>query len=106
MKGNSHSMSTYERVIELNKKATLAIKRSVGNTTARNLHEATDLIENDIPQHIVKKLRFLATIRNKLVNKDGFGEEDIPHSFLFVAKDVVDYLHPYLMKYFNENVRT
>jgi len=85
-------MTTAGEVLDWNKRLIDRIKIITGNSRFDGLNQATDLIENDLPEHIIKKMRFLATVRNKLAHETDFQERDIPHNYVTVAREVMSYL--------------
>lgn len=51
--------------------------------SGKGLHEKISSVQGDLPQDIVKKMRYLATIRNKLIHERGF--DAIPDRNQFIA---------------------
>lgn len=60
------------------------------NATGKGMHEKTDSIEDQLDSRIVKKLRFIATIRNKAVH-ENIVNVDLD-KFTKNAQEVIDYL--------------
>lgn len=50
----------------------------------KGLHEKISSVERSLPQHLVRNMRYLATIRNKLVHEHGFNR--IPQREQFIEK--------------------
>ena len=40
----------------------------------RGLHEKLDRVQQRLPAELIKRLRFIATVRNKLIHEDGFSK--------------------------------
>lgn len=61
---------SYEYVIKASKKleAFLSSKGAEG----KGLHEKLTSIESNLNENLVKKIRYLATVRNKLIHEDGY----------------------------------
>ncbi len=85
-------MTTAGEVLDWNKRLTDRIKEITGNPNPDGLNKATDLIESDLPEYIIKKMRFLATVRNKLAHEVNFQERDIPRNYVQVAMEMMSYL--------------
>lgn len=64
--------------------------------TGRGMHEKLDSIEANIEFSMVKKIRWIATLRNKAVHEENFNT-DI-NNFIEGANDVIDYLQALLIK--------
>lgn len=64
--------------------------------TGRGMHEKLDSIESKIEFSMVKKIRWIATLRNKAVHEENFNT-DI-NNFIEGANDVIDYLQALLIK--------
>lgn len=67
-------MSDYELVI----KGTKALEAQLEQLGAsgRGLHEKVSSVEGKLPAPLVKRLRFVATVRNKLVHEDSYDALD------------------------------
>ena len=80
----------YEKVIKNTKKIESLLEEKL-NAEGKGLYEKTVSIESYIEQDIVKKIRRIAKIRNKLMHEDGFELND---TVLFEAdcRDVIYYL--------------
>jgi hypothetical protein len=63
-------MSQIETAVLASKKIE-AILRDGFAAEGRGLHEYLDSVEHRIPDHIVKKARYIASVRNQVVHKDG-----------------------------------
>jgi hypothetical protein len=60
-------MSDLELVIRRSKQLESLLEEGFG-ATGRGLHEKVTSVEGKLPPPLVKKLRFIATVRNKLVH--------------------------------------
>lgn len=45
------------------------------------MHEKLTSVERDLPPPLVRRIRFIATVRNKLVHEDGFDRIDDRRGF-------------------------
>ena len=86
-------MSIIENVINLSKKAEHVLEITY-EVQGRGLHEKLTAAEPYIPVALFKKLRYIATIRNKLVHEHGF-ELSEPEIFLHIAKQAVNELEAF-----------
>jgi hypothetical protein len=50
--------------------------------TGKGLHEKVTSVENRLPPTLVKKLRFVATVRNKIVHESNYQQIDDRAGFL------------------------
>ena len=66
-----HKKSSYEIVIENSKD--LEGRLAKMGATGKGLHEKTSSVSGILPTKLVKELRAVATIRNKLVHEEGFS---------------------------------
>ena len=70
----SHSTNDYELVIRSSKDLEYFLEVEFG-ATGKGLHEKISSIQHSqLPDALVRKMRFLATIRNKLIHQRGFDE--------------------------------
>ena len=69
--------------------------------TGRGMHEKLDSIESKIELSMVKKIRWIATLRNKAVHEENF-HTDI-NNFIKGANDVINYLQALLVEQQNTN---
>lgn len=79
----SHSSNDYELAIKTSKELEF-ILASQFQSTGRGLHEKITSASHALPQHLIQQMRFLATIRNKLIHERGFDQ--IPDRERFIAK--------------------
>lgn len=63
-------MSDIDLAIRKSRKLEQMLERSFG-ASGRGLHEKTSSIENRLPQQLVRKLRLVATVRNKVLHEEG-----------------------------------
>jgi len=80
----------YETVIKNTKKIESLIEEKL-NAEGKGLYEKTVSVEEYIEQEIVRKIRRIATIRNKLMHEDNFELADMV-SFEDDCKEVIYYL--------------
>lgn len=71
-----------ELVIHSAKELEFILEESFG-ATGRGLHEKISSVEMKLPVPLVKRMRWLATIRNKLVHERGFTH--VPDRPAFIA---------------------
>lgn len=64
----------YELVIK-GSKGLEAILATQG-ATGKGLHEKVDSVESRLPVELVKRLRFIATVRNRVVHEEGYELKD------------------------------
>src|SRR5688500_142052 len=50
--------------------------------TGKGLHEKVTSVQNRLPQPLVKKLRFVATVRNKIVHESDYKQLDDRDGFV------------------------
>ncbi len=74
------------KIIEYNKKIEkLLAERYQAN--GKGLHSKVTSVEAKLSPDLVKKIRYIATIRNKLVHEDNF--RDLPANFIKTNKEVI-----------------
>jgi amino acid transporter len=81
----------YRQVIEQTKKIETLLVDRLG-AQGRGLHEKTDSIEALLSDNVVKKIRYIASVRNKLMHEDGYLIENINH-YISQGDSVIDYLN-------------
>jgi hypothetical protein len=74
-------MSDIELVIKQSKRFESMLEKHFG-ATGRGLHEKVGSVERKLPDHLVRRLRFIATIRNKIVHDDGHDHIDDRRGFV------------------------
>ena len=67
----AHSSNDYELVIKSSKDLEFILERDFG-AQGRGLHEKISSVERELPGQLVRQMRYLATIRNKLIHERGF----------------------------------
>lgn len=80
-------MGAIETVIRLSKKAEHILEKTY-DADGRGLHEKLSSVEGKLPLALVKKLRYVATIRNKLVHEYDYELEN-PEEFYIAAKQAI-----------------
>jgi hypothetical protein len=86
-------MNDLRDVIKWNKKLIDLIKQNNRDTNPKGLHEAINSIEDKIPGFYVKRLRWIASVRNNVVHE----EKDIPKDY----SDQCQELYNLLLDYFS-----
>jgi hypothetical protein len=74
-------MSDIELVISNSKKLESLLEKHLG-ATGKGLHEKVSSVERKLPDGVVRKLRFVATIRNKIVHDEGYDRIDDRKAFV------------------------
>lgn len=80
-------MSLMEQVVNHSKALETMLVKHFG-AEGRGLHEKLTSVEHRIPIHLQRRIRFVATLRNKLLHEDGFQISD-PERFLLIAGQAV-----------------
>jgi hypothetical protein len=80
-------MNDLRDVIKWNKKLIDLIKENNRNISPKGLHEAINSIENRIPEYYVKRLRWIASVRNTVVHE----EKDYSVQCEKICKLLIDY---------------
>lgn len=75
-------MGQIEKAISYSKKIESLLVNKLG-AQGRGLHEKVSSVETQLPREMVRSIRFIATLRNKLVHEEGFRIDDMSN---FVAK--------------------
>lgn len=68
-------MNDYELVVKRSKKLEGLLEEGFF-ASGRGLHEKITSVENKLPQALVKKLRFIASVRNRLIHDDNKDKLD------------------------------
>jgi hypothetical protein len=68
-------MSDIELAITRVKALESLLEQALG-ATGKGLHEKITSVQDKLPQALVKKLRFVATVRNKIVHESDYKEID------------------------------
>ncbi|CAB9501281.1 expressed unknown protein [Seminavis robusta] len=83
---SSHSTNDFELAIKSSKELEWVLEDAFG-ATGKGLHEkisSAAIVNPDLSQSLVRNMRYLATIRNKLVHERGF--DAIPDRKRFIEK--------------------
>lgn len=80
-------MSDIDLAVKSSKKIESTLERVLG-ANGRGLHEKVSSVENKIPTALVKRIRYIATIRNKLIHDDSFRKMNDRSSFKTAVKHV------------------
>ena len=73
-------MSDIELAITRVKALESLLEQSLG-ATGKGLHEKVSSVQNRLTPSLVKKLRFVATVRNKIVHESAYKQIDDPDGF-------------------------
>lgn len=74
------------KIIEYNKKIEKILVTKY-HATGKGLHSKLTSVESELSPELVKKIRFIATIRNKMVHEEDFQE--LPANFIKSNKEVI-----------------
>jgi hypothetical protein len=74
-------MSDIELAITRVKALESVLEQALG-ATGKGLHEKVTSVQDRLPPPLVKKLRFLATVRNKIVHESNYQQIDDRAGFL------------------------
>lgn len=77
----SHSTNDYELVIKSSKELEYFLETEF-HANGKGLHEKITSVQSELPAPLCKRMRFLATIRNKLIHERGF--DAIPDRSAFI----------------------
>lgn len=83
-------MSLIEQAIGYSKTIESILETQYG-ATGRGLHDKLTRVEGRVPPETARKLRFVASVRNKLVHEEGYACDD-PEGFLRACRDVIEEL--------------
>ena len=73
-------MGDLEKAIKASKQFEAALTRRFG-AKGRGLHEKVDSVESKLDRQLVRDLRMVATVRNKLVHQEGYDRIEDESSF-------------------------
>lgn len=85
-------MSDIDLVVKQSRKIESLLKMHY-HAEGKGLHQLISSCEERLPHDVIKKLRFIATIRNKVVHEDGYKLED-KAGFKSVSQESIDILTP------------
>jgi hypothetical protein len=80
---NHHATNDYELAIKSSKELEHILEKEF-HASGKGLHEKISSVSSALPAELVKNMRYLATIRNKLVHEHGF--DAIPDRPRFIQK--------------------
>lgn len=89
-------MSHMQEVVNCSKRIETILVSQFG-ANGRGLHEKLSSVGNLIPVPLSKRIRYIATLRNKLVHEDGYEIED-PTEFLHIARQTIVELEGLVMR--------
>ena len=87
----SHSTNDYELAIKSSKELEFLLEHEF-SATGKGLHEKISTASSQLPPKLVKHMRYLATIRNKLVHERGFDSIPDRESFIWNFEEAVQEL--------------
>ena len=79
-------MGDYELVITKCKRLEGILENGFG-ANGRGLHEKVTSVQPKLPDPLIKKLRYIATVRNKLVHDDDYHQLDDKNGYKLACKD-------------------
>ncbi|EEY98100.1 DUF4145 domain-containing protein [Vibrio mimicus] len=85
-------MSEIEQVVLRTRKLETLLREQY-HAEGKGLHQLVSSCEERLPHDVIKKLRYVATIRNKLMHEDGY-QLDNRKAFLAVCQECEDELTP------------
>jgi hypothetical protein len=68
-------MSDIDLAVTKSKALESLLEQALG-ATGKGLHEKVTSVQDKLPQPLVKKLRFIATVRNKIVHESSYEKID------------------------------
>ncbi|QJW96877.1 DUF4145 domain-containing protein [Frigoriglobus tundricola] len=74
-------MSDIELAITRVKALESLLEHALG-ATGKGLHEKVSSVQDRLPPQLVRKLRFVATVRNKIVHESAYTQIDDPGGFV------------------------
>src|SRR5436190_22500228 len=74
-------MSDIELAVTRTKALEALLEQAFG-ATGKGLHEKVSSVQNRLSPSLVKKLRFIATVRNKIVHESDYKQIDDPNGFV------------------------
>lgn len=80
-------MSDIDLAVKSSKKIESVLERVLG-ASGKGLHEKVSSVEGKIPSALVKRIRYIATIRNKLIHEDNYRKMNDRSSFKAAVKHV------------------
>ncbi|OCH42712.1 DUF4145 domain-containing protein [Aliivibrio fischeri] len=85
-------MSDIDLVVKQSRKIESLLKTHY-HAEGKGLHQLISSCEERLPHEVIKKLRFIATMRNKVVHDEGYKLED-KSAFKATCKEMNDILTP------------
>ncbi|ORT51744.1 hypothetical protein ST37_05205 [Vibrio sp. qd031] len=85
-------MSDIELVVSRSRRLE-ALLKSQFHAEGKGLHQLINSVEERLPHDIIKKLRYIATIRNKVVHEEYYTLDD-PEAFKQAARECEKELTP------------
>ncbi|HET6247040.1 MAG TPA: hypothetical protein VFE47_05015 [Tepidisphaeraceae bacterium] len=79
-------MSDIDLAISHSKALEGLLEQKLG-ATGKGLHEKVSSVETRLPRELVRKIRLVATVRNKIVHESDYKSIDDRNAFLKAAKE-------------------
>jgi hypothetical protein len=79
------------KVIEYTKEIESVLEKYYG-ASGKGLHSKLTSVENKLDGSIVRKIRYIATIRNKLVHDETFSK--LPKRYFYDCRSIIKLLKP------------
>ena len=90
-------MNDYELAIKRCKRLEELLEQGFG-ASGRGLHEKLTSVQSRLPQPLVKKMRYIATVRNRLVHETSVDRLDDKNGFETACNDAEQQLSALLPK--------
>ena len=79
-------MSDIDLAVSNSKRLESLLEKKLG-ATGKGLHEKVSSVENRLPRELVRKLRLVATVRNKIVHESDYKSIDDRKAFVAASKE-------------------
>ena len=89
---NPDPMGDYELVITRTKRLEALLERDF-SARGRGLHERVSSVQERLPDATIKRLRFIATVRNKLIHEPDYRRLDDRRGFVRACREAERELH-------------
>lgn len=84
------AINPYEAVISASRTLESLLEQRFG-ASGKGLHERVTSVEQQLPPSLLKKIRYIATVRNRLVHQAGYQLQD-PDAFLRASVEAIQQL--------------
>jgi hypothetical protein len=82
-------MSDIEIVVKYSKKIEHILETKY-NASGKGLHSKINSVQNELPEKIIKTLRYVATIRNKIIHQNEFDKIPNKTSFIKQCEEMIN----------------